>query len=307
MLDGWPAAQEWPDLLRAPRTWTEPAGRSGTTAADRPCRPDPRYGRKQPGGGVRAALITPVHGRHAHLRAQRQAIGRLDPGPAVRVVVAMDDPEVGRVVGGTATVVTMPQIRGGCSWPRPGTPVRTPRWPPVRSYWCSSTWTACPAPGCCTTTRSRPGRGRRRCCRRPCGYLPPPPPGGYDLDRLAVHPFHAARPAPPPGVLVPDGDHGCSGRCPSRSRRTAGPGSAVSAPGAGGRPGPPSAVTAKDSDQNSRWSPPVTMTPGCGAGRAGWKGYAASRPRSYRRAVGAAGAPQVRRAGPPAPSRAAVA
>ena len=41
----------------------------------------------------------------------------------------------------------------------------------------------------------------------PVAYLPPPPPGGYDPDRLSDHPFHAARPAPPPGALVTGGDH----------------------------------------------------------------------------------------------------
>lgn len=41
----------------------------------------------------------------------------------------------------------------------------------------------------------------------PVAYLPPPPPGGYDLDAVAHHPPHRARPAPTPGECLTDGDH----------------------------------------------------------------------------------------------------
>ena len=156
---------------------------------------------------MRTALITPVHGRHRHLRAQQEAITRLDPAPSVRVVVAMDDPDVPEIVRGQATVVPVPGDRRGL-------PLAAARNAGAAAALAAGAELLVFLDVDCLPGRelldhyanaARSGPPALLC--GPVAYLPPPPPGGYDPERLSAYPFHPARPAPPPGALVTGGDH----------------------------------------------------------------------------------------------------
>ena len=54
----------------------------------------------------RIAVVTPVAGRGAQLRAQERHLAALDNGPDVRVLVAMDDPGVARLAGDMPSAAT---------------------------------------------------------------------------------------------------------------------------------------------------------------------------------------------------------
>lgn len=51
-------------------------------------------------------LVTVVHGRHDHLRRQRDWIAAMDPAPPRHVVVSMGDPGIGSVLAATASIPT---------------------------------------------------------------------------------------------------------------------------------------------------------------------------------------------------------
>lgn len=55
---------------------------------------------------MRTALITIVHGRHDHLRRQRDWIQQLVPQPALHVVVSMGDPDVEEILTEVRTIPT---------------------------------------------------------------------------------------------------------------------------------------------------------------------------------------------------------
>ena len=231
VLDAWPAPPQWPALLRRAAaldgagwsTWNDGSGpvRAAQTL---------EAAAQQPSDGVRTALITTVHGRHAHLRAQQDAIGRMDPGPTVRVVVAMDDPDVGRHRRrcdrrrpahrpARASPGRRPQCRRGCGAGRRRRAVGVPRRRlPAR-------------PSAALSLRdTRPGRVRPRCSADPWPTCRP--------HRRAATTRTGSRPTPsmPPGPphrrapSSPAVTTGCSGRCPSPSRQRAGSGSAGSVP-----------------------------------------------------------------------------
>ena len=159
--------------------------------------------------GVRTALITPVHGRHGHLRAQQDAIARLDPAPDQygswsRWTTRTSPGSSGaRGHGRPSCRVT----RGDCRWPRRGTPARPRRWPAGAELLVFLDVDCLPAPRLLHHYAAAARSGAPALLCGPVAYLPPPPPGGYDPDRLSTHPFHAARPAPPPGVRFAGGDH----------------------------------------------------------------------------------------------------
>lgn len=155
---------------------------------------------------MRTALITTVHGRLAHLRAQQHAVTRLDPAPDQRVVVAIDDPAAAETVRGAATVVAV---------------LADPRGLPLAGARNAGAGAALAAGAellvfldvdCLPTPRlmhhyAAAARSGGALFCGPVAYLPPPPPGGYLAEQLAEHPFHPARPAPAPGLVQPGGDH----------------------------------------------------------------------------------------------------
>lgn len=157
---------------------------------------------------LRTAVITTAHGRHEHLHRQQQVLQDL-PDPAdIRVVVALDDPEIADVLqsaGAGSSTIVLDGPRGDH-----GLAVGA-----GRNAGAAAARTAgaellvfldvdcLPGPGTLAAYR-RSARGSRRddLLAGVVAYLPPPPPGGYDLDRLADHPGHPGRPIPAPGAEI---------------------------------------------------------------------------------------------------------
>lgn len=172
---------------------------------------------------TRVALITVVHGRHAHLSRQREALARSTRLPDDHVIVVIDDPPLEAVLEGesitsareppgvplTPTVVAMAgdelglplaaaRNRGAAAALAAGADVLVfldvdclPSPALVEAY-------ARAAMDPATSDRLLGG---------PVAYLPPPPPSGYDLDALPPAEPHPARPAPAPGAIELGGDH----------------------------------------------------------------------------------------------------
>lgn len=156
------------------------------------------------------AVITIVHGRHDHLRAQHASLARCPRRPDLYVVVAMGDPDledwppVDGLVARVAPIDLDP-------W---GLPLAAAR-----------NWglDLAAAAGCdvlvgldvdCLAGTTLPSAYEdvvraepERVWSGPVTYLDPSPPGGYPLDRLdELDDPHPARPAPAPGELVRGGD-----------------------------------------------------------------------------------------------------
>lgn len=155
---------------------------------------------------MKTALVTAVHGRPAHLRAQQQAVARLDPPPDQRVVVAMDDPAAAESVRGAATVVTVPADRRGLPLAGARNAGADAALAGGADLLVFLDVDCLPAPQLLQHYAAAARPGGALCCG-PVAYLPPPPPGGYVAERLTEHPFHPARPAPAPGEVQPGGDH----------------------------------------------------------------------------------------------------
>ena len=129
---------------------------------------------------MRVAVITPVAGRHEHLRLQRRGLLRSTLPVDPHVVVCMGDTGAADVAADQAEP---PATRGprrgarlrGCRWPGRATPARSGRSSPAPTCWSSSTSTASPRPAWCSAT-SEP-RAEDAAPRLLCGpvtYLPPP-------------------------------------------------------------------------------------------------------------------------------------
>ena len=156
---------------------------------------------------MRTALITTVRGRHRHLRAQQNALARLEPVPDQRIVVAIDDPGVARIVRSQATVVAVPTGHTGL-------PIAA-----ARNAGAAAAISAgaellvfldvdcLPGPRLLHHYLAAAQAGEPALLCGPVAYLPAPPAEGYDLNRLADHPFHPGRPAPAAGQRQTGGDH----------------------------------------------------------------------------------------------------
>ena len=163
----------------------------------------------QAGAGMRTALVTTVHGRHGHLRAQQRALTRLDPGPDLRVVVAMDDPGVaGVVAGGQATVVPVPRGQIGLPLAAGRNVGATTALSGGAELLVFLDVDCLPGPSLLHYYRcaARAAQQPALLCG-PVAYLPPPPVGGYPPETWSDHPFHPGRPAPAPGEVQTGGDH----------------------------------------------------------------------------------------------------
>ena len=156
---------------------------------------------------MRTAVITPVSGRHGHLRAQSASLHRGDAAPDTYVVVAMGDPEVDAVVP-DAEVLHVPLDTGG-RLPLAG--ARNAGVAHARSLGAELLVLLdvdCLAGPRLLTRYQQAARqqpGSVLC--GPVGYLPPAPPGGYPPDRLQelARP-HPARPVPPEDELMAASD-----------------------------------------------------------------------------------------------------
>lgn len=160
---------------------------------------------------MRTAVITPVSGRHAHLRAQHAALRREDMGAARHVVVAMGDGEASRCrahCGETAAVVPLEHA---------GTALPLARARNAGAEYALASGAellvfldvdCLPVGGLLERYRSAAARTGPALLCGPVAYLPPPPRDGYPASGLhALARPHPARPSPPDGVLEPGGDH----------------------------------------------------------------------------------------------------
>jgi N-acetylglucosaminyl-diphospho-decaprenol L-rhamnosyltransferase len=161
---------------------------------------------------VRVAVITPVAGRHQHLRLQRSGLRRSTLPVGSHVVVSMGD-------GGVADVVTenADPAADVVHVDAPG-----PRLPLARARNAGAERAVesgadllvfldvdcIPAPGMVAryAACAEADGGPRLLCG-PVTYLPPPPSGGYELDALrALTDPHPARPCPPDDGTLTAGD-----------------------------------------------------------------------------------------------------
>jgi GT2 family glycosyltransferase len=160
---------------------------------------------------MRIAVITPVFGRHDHLRLQRRALLAGTVRPDVHVVVAMNDRAVSGALGRSRPgleVADVPVPAGGLPLARARN-LGAERALAVGADLLIFLDVDC-APGPHLVARyaqhARAGQPELLC--GPVAYLPPPPPGGYQLPALATlgRP-HPARPVPPETGTLGNGDH----------------------------------------------------------------------------------------------------
>ena len=155
------------------------------------------------------AVVTVVHGRHQHLRAQRALLARCVPPPAVHVVVAIDDAAIEQLAAedtGLATlVVTLPTTTTG------GLPIAAARNAGARAALDHGADALVLLDVDCLPSPSLLGDYAAALVERPdaivCGpvtYLPPGPDTGWSVDALRAHRSpHPARPDPPTGTYAP--------------------------------------------------------------------------------------------------------
>ncbi|MBF4635517.1 glycosyltransferase family 2 protein [Agreia pratensis] len=159
---------------------------------------------------TRVAVVTVVHGRHAHLALQMQAVARSIRRPDDYIVVAVDDEFVPEPVDSRGRVVQLPAHPLGL-------PIAA-----ARNAGAEAALTGgadvlvfldvdcVPGPelvGAYETAAVSPDLRDDILCG-PVAYLPPAPPEGYDLESIATLAApHSARPAPQPGEVIRGGDH----------------------------------------------------------------------------------------------------
>lgn len=161
---------------------------------------------------MRVAVVTPVAGRHDHLRRQRHGLLAGTRPPDLHVVVAMDDPAVRDVLSvhrPCPDVVDLP-----CSHRR--LPLAQARnLGAARALIADADLLVfldvdC-IPGAQMLQRyaeHASGAAAPSLLCGPVAYLPPPPPQGYDENGLAaIGQPHPARPVPPETGVIPNGDH----------------------------------------------------------------------------------------------------
>ncbi|MEH3139078.1 MAG: glycosyltransferase family 2 protein [Mycobacterium kyogaense] len=156
----------------------------------------------------RTAVITVVHGRHAHIAAQEAGLARSRLAPDDRIVVAMADPAIATLTGPHTHVVS-------CAADPAALPLARARNIGARAALDRGAELLIFLDVDCIPGRDLIGGylAAHRQVDRPallCGpvtYLPPAP-GGYPIDRLdELTDPHPARPAPPPGVLQSEPNH----------------------------------------------------------------------------------------------------
>lgn len=163
----------------------------------------------------RVAVVTVVHGRHAHLDLQRRGVARSDRLPDDYVVVAVDDPVElsGEERDGGLASVRVVREPGHAL----GLPIAAARNRGAEAALAQGADVlvfldvdCVPAPGLIAAYEAAASslelRGDILC--GPVSYLPPAPATGYDLETIAdLADPHPARPAPAPGEIVRGGDH----------------------------------------------------------------------------------------------------
>jgi GT2 family glycosyltransferase len=154
---------------------------------------------------VRIAVVTIVHGRHAHLALQHEGLAASHRRPDHRVVVAIDDPELGDWRPPRPPLPDVVHVPGD---PR-GLPLARARNIGAQRAMSEGAEAlvfldvdCIPSPELVGTYEQVLGDPRTAgdvMCG-PVTYLPPPPEGGYELGAVArMGTPHAARPCPPRG------------------------------------------------------------------------------------------------------------
>ena len=153
---------------------------------------------------MRTAVVTTAHGRHAHLRLQERSLARSVRAPDVRVVVAMDDPDVAAVVDGRTLVVPCPTSADGL-------PLARARNLGAQAALDAGAELVVFLDVDCLVDPATLGAYERAATDAPTaddlltgptGYLPDPGPAGYDLDALPEARFHPSRPRPAAGTAL---------------------------------------------------------------------------------------------------------
>jgi GT2 family glycosyltransferase len=157
---------------------------------------------------MRTALVTVAHGRHEHLQRQHAMVARSSVPVEDYVVVAVDDPVLGSIWEHESGVTLLRHGPG-----RHGLPIAAARNAGAAAAVRRGAELiifldvdCLPDP---ELVRHYQAAARQHDSALLCGpvaYLPRPGVTGYDLDGLRRYPFHPARPAPPAGELLPQGD-----------------------------------------------------------------------------------------------------
>jgi GT2 family glycosyltransferase len=161
---------------------------------------------------VRVAVITPVAGRHQHLRLQRRGLGRSTLPVDTHVVVSMGDPDAAEVAATpampTASVVhvDVPDAQLPLARARNAGAERAIGSGADLLVFLDVDCVSAPGMVARYVECAAEDEAPRLLCG-PVTYLPSPPPGGYDLDRLHEQTDpHPARPCPRDDETVRDGD-----------------------------------------------------------------------------------------------------
>lgn len=158
--------------------------------------------------GQRCAVITVARGRHTHLARQEAGLARMHRPPDARVLVAVDDPDIGRLARRGSDVLhldcgtrALPLARARNAGARQAIDGGA-------ELLIFLDVDCIPSPSLVTDYLD--AHHRAGCDALLCGpvtYLPPAP-DGYDLDALGeLTDPHPARPVPAPGELLPADDH----------------------------------------------------------------------------------------------------
>jgi N-acetylglucosaminyl-diphospho-decaprenol L-rhamnosyltransferase len=166
----------------------------------------------------RVGVVTIVHGRTEHLLQQRRALLRSGEQLAEHVIVAMDDPALGRLAVPELDgvhLVTVPAAAASAGVVEVGLPLARARNLGAAAARALEAEVlvfldvdCLPGPGLVAGYREAAAAHPERLLCGPVTYLDPPPPAGYDLDRLdEADAPHAARPAPAAGETELGGRH----------------------------------------------------------------------------------------------------
>lgn len=161
---------------------------------------------------MRVAVITPVAGRHQHLRLQRRGLRCSTVPVDSHVVVCMGDPTAGDVAAAqaeppaTAVHVAVTDSRLPLARARNAGAERAIDAGADLLIFLDVD--CIPAPGMVRRyVQCAREDGAPRLLCGPVSYLPPPPPGGYDLGRISeLADPHPARPHPADDQTLRDGD-----------------------------------------------------------------------------------------------------
>jgi GT2 family glycosyltransferase len=158
---------------------------------------------------VRCGVITPVAGRHGHLRLQRKSLARGSDVPEAHVVVSMGDPDVPAQLHGEPPAVL---VDAGGTGPLPLARARNEG--AARALALGAELLLFLDVDCLAGVdmvaryRAAAERAPDAVLCGPVSYLPAPRTPGYDLDEVArLAGPHPARPAPPDGELARNDDY----------------------------------------------------------------------------------------------------